>query len=245
MSLDRLQNIRVAMVETSHSGNIGACARALKTMGLSKLALVKPRCRLDEQAFAMASGAIEVLDHASRHASLADALAGSTLVIGASARSRSLEWPMLSPDEMAAKALAHQGSEVIILLGRESSGLTNDELAQCHFHVHIPANPDYSSLNVAAAAQILAWSCRRQALLELPVPEHKPAEPLASGEQLQGFFQHLEQMLVDIGFLDPNNPRYLMARLRRLFMRARPEENEINILRGVLTEAQKKAGGQR
>lgn len=235
--MEALTKIRIVMVETTLSANIGSAARAMKTMGLSELVLINPQCELDEQAFAIAAGAEEVVRHAKVFPTLAEGVAECTQVIGASARTRSLPWPMVEPDEMGELAVQTAGP-VAIVLGRESSGLTNDELAICTKHVHIPANPDYSSLNVAMAVQVLAWSCRRAALAGSLVQECD--EPLATNAQIEGFYQHLQQVLVDIGFLDPNNPRHLMIRLKRLFARTGLEQNEVNILRGMLAHMQKK-----
>ncbi len=249
--MQQLAHIRFVMVETTHSGNVGACARAMKTMGLTRLSLVNPLCQLDEQAYAMASGAIDILDNIERFDTLEQAIADCQLVVGASARSRSLPWPMLDPDAFGAEVMS-QGGQVAVLLGREASGLTNEELALCHYHVHIPANPEYSSLNVAAAAQLLAWACRRQALLnqsgvqaEASAGDLVPIDELASAKQLQSFFDHWQRQLVEIGFLDPNNPKHLVTRLRRFLMRAKPEANEINIMRGILTETDKTIKGRR
>lgn len=236
---ESLARIRFVLVETTHSGNIGAVARAMKTMGLSRLELVAPRQRPDAEALARASGADDLLERAGVHEDLTDALAGCRLVVGASARLRSIEWPLLEPPECAARLLAEAGEgEVALMLGRESSGLTNDELARCHFLVHIPTNPDFSSLNVAAAAQVLAYEIRRAArestgerLIETP-------RDLAPAEAMEGFYAHLTETLVRIGFSDPEQSRTLTRRLRRLFNRAQPDRVELNILRGILSAAQ-------
>lgn len=238
--MQALTKIRIVMVETTLAANIGSAARAMKTMGLVDLALVNPQCDIDAQTLAIASGGEEIVANAGRFPTLAEAVADCQQVIGASARARSLPWPMVGPDEMGELAVVTPGT-VAIVLGRESSGLTNDELAICTKHVHIPANPDYSSLNVAMAVQLLAWSCRRAALADESVPAHP--EPLATSEQIAGFHQHLQATLVDIGFLDPTNPRHLMSRLKRLFARTQLESNEVNILRGVLAHIQKRAKG--
>ncbi|WP_119394327.1 RNA methyltransferase [Salinibius halmophilus] len=235
--MEALTKIRIVMVETTLAANIGSAARAMKTMGLTDLVLINPQCEVDQQALAIAAGAEEVVKNAKVYSTLAQGVADCTQVIGASARTRSLPWPVVEPDEMGALAVSEPGA-VAIVLGRESSGLTNEELAICTKHVHIPANPDYSSLNVAMAVQVLAWSCRRAALAGV-VPE--PAdEPLATNGQVDGFYQHLEKVLVDIDYLDPNNPRNLMIRLKRLFARTQLEQSEVNILRGILAHIQKK-----
>lgn len=241
--MQQLAHIRFVMVETSHSGNLGACARALKTMGLSSLVLVNPQCQLDDQAYAMSSGATDVLDGARVVATIEEAIEDCQLVVGASARNRALPWPVVDPDAFAERAVGQAGA-VAVLLGREASGLTNDELALCHYHVHIPSNPEYSSLNVASAAQLLGWACRRQALQQQD-QETDAGEPLATSGQLESFFAHWQQQLISVGFLDASHPRHLMARLRRLMMRAQPEANEINILRGILTETDKTIRGRK
>lgn len=243
-SVINLDAIRVVMVHTSHSGNIGAAARAMKTMGLSKLTLVAPRDFPSEEASARSSGAQDVLDRAVVVDTLEDAILDCGLVVGASARSRSLPWPLVNPREMAELVAGHPpGSPVALLFGRERSGLTNEELAKCHYHVHIPSNPEYSSLNVAQAVQVLAYELRMRR--ELPsTDEHlrwgvEWDQPPARSEQLEALFRHWEQTLVEIDFLDPNNPRTLMSKLRRLILRAQPDEVEANILRGMLTQVEK------
>ena len=236
---ESLARIRFVLVETSHTGNIGAVARAMKTMGLSRMELVAPKQPPDAEALARASGADDLLERAATHATLSDALAGCRLVIGASARLRSIEWPLLEPPECAARLLAEATEgEVALVLGRESSGLTNDELARCHFLVHIPTNPDFSSLNIAAAAQVLAYEIRRAARGTSGEHLMEPPRELATTEDLEGFFAHLTTTLKDIGFSAPEQSRTLMKRLRRLFNRARLDRVEINILRGILSAAQ-------
>ncbi len=229
----------MVLVETTHTGNLGAAARAMKTMGLSRLALVNPRHRPDADALARASGADDLLERAGIHDDLPQALADCRLVIGTSARSRSVEWPVLDPAGAARLLLTEAAAgDVALVFGRESSGLTNDELARCQYLVHIPTNPAFSSLNVAAAVQVLAYEIRRNWLAsrgEAPAaPEHIPAP----AEQLEGFHNHLAQAIIDIGYADPAQCDRLLRRLRRLFNRARPETVEINILRGILSAAQ-------
>jgi len=245
-SLDNsaLANIRIVMVDTSHSGNIGAAARAMKTMGMSRLVLVTPKQFPSDEAIAMSSGATDVLEHAQVVDSLEQAVSDCGFVVGASARSRNLPWPLVNPREMAQQILAlPANTNVAVVLGRERSGLTNEELARCHCHVNIPANPDYSSLNVAAAVQVLCYELRMSA--QLATGEEKPLwgvewdQPLASSAQLEGLFEHWQKLLVDIDFLDPTNPRTLMSKVRRLFLRAQPDEVEANILRGMLSHIDK------
>jgi tRNA (cytidine32/uridine32-2'-O)-methyltransferase len=236
-----LDRIRFVMVETTHTGNIGATARAMKVMGLTRLSLVRPKGLPDAEAVARASGADDLLAAASVHDRLVDALAGCRLVVGSSARLRAIEWPTLEPPDCAAILLREAAAgDVALVLGRESSGLTNDELELCHYLAHIPTDPGFSSLNVAAAAQVFAYEIRR--FSRTGRAEEAPAEhrDIAPAEVLDGFHQHLARTLVDIGFADPGQSVKLGRRLRRLFNRARPDLTEINILRGILSAAQGK-----
>lgn len=239
-----LNDVRVVMVDTSHPGNIGAAARAMKTMGLADLCLVSPKNFPAREASDRATGAQDVLDQAKVVDTLDDAIADCGLVVGASARSRTLPWPMLNPRELADRVAEHPpGSKVAILFGRESSGLTNEELARCHYHVHIPSNPEFSSLNVASAVQVIVYELRmREVLAEAQTERAWGVEwdqPPANSQQLEGLFNHWQQTLVEIDFLDPTNPRTLMSKLRRLILRAQPDEIEANILRGMLTQIDK------
>ena len=244
-----LDQCKIVMVETSLAGNIGSAARALKTMGLKHLVLVNPKEVLTDDAYARSSGARDILDSAQVVDTLEQAVADCQVVMGASARSRHLPWPMVNPRQGAEKimALLNQDptgeAKVALVLGRESSGLTNDELAMCQLHVHIPSNPDYSSLNVAAAVQVLSYELRMAVLGQEAEYEfeRQREEPLANHQQLEGLFGHLQQTLVDIDYLDPNNPKLLMSRLRRLLVRSELDVTEINILRGILKQAQKQS----
>ncbi|WAH57752.1 tRNA (cytosine(32)/uridine(32)-2'-O)-methyltransferase TrmJ [Pseudomonas silvicola] len=249
-----LENIRVVLVNTSHPGNIGGAARAMKNMGLSRLVLVDPLDFPSHEANARASGADDVLANAQVVATLEEALVGTTVVLGTSARDRRIPWPLLDPRECGAKSIeeAAQGGEIALVFGREHAGLTNEELQRCHFHVHIPSNPDFSSLNLGAAVQVLAYEVRMAWLAaegqaskteKVEVASVKSAE-LATSDEMERFYDHLEQSLVDIGFLDPQSPRHLMARLRRLYGRSSVNRAEMNILRGILTETQKAARGE-
>lgn len=252
-----LERIRIVLIGTSHPGNIGAAARAMKTMGLSDLALVTPRCDArSSEAISRASGADELVAATGVHETLEAALGDATLVVGASARSRHLPWPMLSPRQLGERLpgeLADADTRVALVFGREDTGLTNAELQRCHHHVHIPTNAEFGSLNLAAAVQVLAYECR-QAWLATQAGDRDEADtpfgiawdnPPASHADLERFFEHLERVLIAIDFHDPDNPRQLMARLRRLYLRARPDRMEINILRGMLSAVQKRAGGER
>ena len=211
----------------------------MKNMGLATLCLVEPKQYPSAEATARASGADELLASAQCVATLDEAIADCALVIGASARSRTLPIAMLNPHSCA--ELVHQQPEVervAILFGRERSGLTNEELDRCHHLVQIPTDPDYPSLNIAAAVQVIAYELRIAAgAVEKP---DEPTVDYASMTQMEQFYTHLEHTLVELEFLDPENPRQLIRRLRRLFNRARPDQNEINILRGILTAANRK-----
>lgn len=234
-----LDRIRFVLVETTHTGNLGATARAMKTMGLSRLHLVRPKTPPDAEALARASGADDLLAKAAIHSSLSDAIADCRLVIGSSARLRAVEWPLVEPPECARRLLGDaRDGPVALVLGRERSGLTNEELAFCHFLVHIPTNPNFSSLNLGAAAQIFAYEIHQR--LREGQGETLPREnrDLATADALDGFHVHLSQTLVEIGFADPKQSGKLSRRLRRLFHRARPDWTEINILRGILSAAQ-------
>lgn len=226
--------MRIVLVGTTHPGNIGASARAMKTMGLEQLVLVAPQHYPSAEATARASGADDMLYRARIETSLAAALAECTLVMGASARRRGLSGPELTPRQAACELLQVAArAPVALVFGRESSGLSNDELDRCHHLVRIPANPDYSSLNLAAAVQVLAYELRLAALASQALTP-APVSPAPAAET-EHFYAHLQQVLLAIGFLNPANPRHLMRRLRRLFNRARPDQTEVNILRGILT----------
>lgn len=234
-----LANIRIVLVETSHPGNIGAVARAMKNMCLTDLRLVRPKVFPSAEATARASGADDLLTATRCHGDLPDALAGCRLVVGASARLRSVDWPQLDPHASAARVLQEAGSApVAMVFGRENSGLTNDELACCHYLVHIPANPDYSSLNLAMAVQTLAYELRMAQLRQDACYQPETLPELADPVLMDLFHQHLEQTMADLGFSDPRQSHKLMLRLRRLFARARPDRDELNILHGLLSACQ-------
>ena len=249
-----LQNIRVVLVNTSHPGNIGGAARAMKNMGLSRLVLVQPLDFPAADASARASGADDVLSNAIVVDSLKQALVGCSMAIGTSARERSIPWPLLDPRECASKTVerAAAGDEIALVFGREHAGLTNDELQRCHFHVHIPSNPDFSSLNLAAAVQVLSYEVRMAWLAAQGEAGGEQKQDgaasrnceLATLDEMELFYDHLEKTLVDIGFLDPEKPRHLMPRLRRLYGRSEVDRTEMSILRGILTETQKVARGE-
>lgn len=228
-----LQRVRIVLCQTSHPGNIGAAARAMKTMGLGDLRLVRPKTFPDAAAQAMASGADDVLAAAQVVTRLEDALAGAELVVGCTARARDLSHRMIDAREAAGLLATHaRRAPVALLFGTEMSGLSNEELEQCQLLVRIPANPHYSSLNLAAAVQILAYELRVASVLA-PQPGEAPY-PLARHDDLERFYRELESTLIGIGFLDPLMPKRLMTRLRRLFSRTRIEHEEFNILMGIL-----------
>ncbi len=236
-----LNNIRIILVNTSHTGNIGSAARAMKTMGLSSLYLVDPVQAPDGKSSALAAGAGDVLANAKTVSTLEEAVADCGLVIGTSARSRTHSWPMLEPRECGVKLIQEVSQyPVALVFGRENNGLTNEELQQGHFHVCIPANPEYSSLNLAAAVQTLCYETRMAFL------EQQRGEVAADGEtvyplndDLERFYVHLESTLKSTGFIVENHPGVVLTKLRRLFNRARPESQELNILRGILSSVDK------
>ena len=233
--------IRIVMVETSHPGNIGAAARAMKNMSLDRLYLVRPHHFPNGEATARASGAGDVLEAATVCDTLQQALAGCSMVVGASARSlRSLPWPQLDA-RATAELVAEQEpvTEVALVFGREHSGLTNEELGLCNYLLHIPTNTEFSSLNVASAVQVVSYELMMARSGEWQAPLSTNEDEVALAEEVEGLIKHLENTMVAVGFLDPANPGRLMQRMRRLFNRARIEKNEVNILRGVLSAVDK------
>ncbi len=228
-------NTRIVLVETSHAGNIGAAARAMKNMGLRDLALVKPKKFPHAEATARASGADDVLARATVCDSLAEALEPCSYAVAASARRRTISWPEYEPREAAGVLHEHnREGRTAIVFGPETSGLCNEDLALCQALVCIPSDPEFPSLNLAMAVQLLSYELR------LAQPEREPTlsqareVPLATHKELESFYGHLEKVLTESGFIDSRNPRHLMRRLRRLFARSLPDQNEINILRGIL-----------
>jgi len=239
----RLSHIRIVLINTSHPGNIGATARAMKVMGLANLHLVNPKTFPCHEATAMASGGDDLLQRAVVHDSLETALEGCGLVMGTSARLRSLPMPQMDLRSAATSVLAEpDGQDIAILFGQERAGLTNDEIQRCHQLVHVDTNPDFGSLNLAQAVQLMAYELR-MAVIGGAGAVQAPSDwvPVDAG-QMEMFYVHLEQTLLDIGFMNPEQPKRLMARMRRLFNRARPDQNEINILRGILAQSQYSAG---
>lgn len=251
-----LDRIRFVLVGTQHPGNIGSAARALKTMGLSRLVLVDPEKDPNAESFALAAGADDVLAAAVRCDTLAAAVADCRLVLGCTARSRRVALDERVPRDAAHRALARvgDGSEVAFVFGRERTGLTNDELQLCHLAVHIPANPEYGSLNLAAAVQVLAYEVRLawlegsnpEAPRQVAPPSRPPQEdeardPPVSHAELEGFYAQLAETLDAIDFHKGRSPESAMRKLRRLFNRADLDAREVRILRGILADAQRMA----
>lgn len=236
-------SLRIVLVGTQHPGNIGSAARAMKTMGLSRLMLVAPQRFPDREAYALAAGANDLLDVAEIHPSLASAVADCQLVLASTARHRTVPMPELTPREGAQRLLAAQATgEVALVFGRERTGLENDELQLCHAAITIPANPDYSSLNLAAAVQVLAYELRVARLAQAPTVQAAAVErddlPAAHGE-LESFFAHLGALLDDLDFHKGKAPDMVTQRLRRLFLRAQPDPRELRILRGIFSDTQR------
>ena len=237
-----LDNIRFVLVGTTHPGNIGAAARAMKTLGLSNLHLVSPKIYPSAEATARASGADDVLHRAVVHDSLESALAGCHHVFGMSARLRHLPVPVMNPRQ-AVQQLENSDDDthIAIVFGREHSGLSNDELDRCQYLVNIPANPDYSSLNLAAAVQVVAYELKMSFQPDIDAGRIGEQREAITSDDLSHLYDHFERSLTAIGFLDPDNPRYLMRRIRRLFNRADLDRNELQIMHGILRAAETKA----
>lgn len=248
-----LDPVRIVLMETTHPGNVGAVARAMKNMGLTQLYLVNPAHWPSEVAEKRAAGGLDVLSSAHVVSSLEQAIGDCVLVIGASARSRSLPWPVMNPrDSVAMAAKFIDQGPVAFVFGREDRGLTNEELQRCHYHVHIPANPEYSALNLAMAVQVVAYELRMAHIQGLEsetlhphmAPMRSPQDPgwdvaPATAAEVDGMLEHLEAVLVQIGFHSPEHPRQLMTRLRRLYQRTHLDKMEVNMLRGMYKAIQK------
>lgn len=233
--------IRIVLVNPSHPGNIGAAARAMKTMGFSDLVLVEPKRYPAAEAGILAAGADDILANAKVVATLNEAISDCTLVVGTSARNRSLPWPLVNPIQ-AAEIILREPGQVAILFGREDKGLKNEELQRCHYHLQIPANPEYSSLNIAAAVQVITYQLRMSyqnfQSTSTEVLSLGYDDKIADDSAMELFFQHLDETLHQLDFLTPKNPNRIMPRLRRLFHRAKPDMTEINIMRGILSKVQ-------
>ena len=237
-----LQNIRIVLVETSHSGNIGSAARAMKTMGLSNLYLVSPKS-VDEQSIALAAGADDVMRNAHIVDTFEQAIEDCSLVIGTSARLRHLQSTLIDPRKCAEKASAHQG-QVAIVFRRERVGLTSEELLKCDYHLNIPANPEYSSLNLAMAVQLVSYEMR-MAFLAKDKTENALSmieDIYPTAQEMEYFFAHTEQVYLSLGFIQNQG---VMQKLRRLYNRSSLEKNELNILRGMLSAIEKRLNLQK
>lgn len=239
-----LDNIRVVLIETSHSGNIGSAARAMKTMGLSQLYLVAPKQPIDEQAIALAAGAEDLLQQVTIVDNFEQGIQDCSLIIGTSARLRHLQSTLIEPRECGQKAINHADhSKVAIVFGRERVGLTNEELLKCHYHLTIPANPDYASLNLAMSVQLVCYELRMAWLHQQNNPTKCNVKPFSAiennyptAQEMECFYQHTEQLFTQLGFIKNQG---LMPKIRRLYQRAAIEKNELNILRGMLSAVEK------
>ena len=240
-TVERQSKIRMVLVNTTHPGNIGGAARAIKNMGLTELYLVQPREYPAPRAVWRAAGARDILTNVKIVESLDEAIVGCGLVVGTSARERRIPWPLINPRECGEKIWGEAARhDVALLFGREDRGLTNSELQKCHYHVHIPSNPDYSSLNLATAVQVLAYEVRMASLQDengvLPSMDEWD-QPLATADELELFHHHLAETMAMLNFYDPDNPKQLLTRMRRLFNRTRMDKMEVSMLRGLLTAA--------
>jgi tRNA (cytidine32/uridine32-2'-O)-methyltransferase len=240
---DLAARIRYVLVRTSHPGNIGSSARAMRTMGFSRMALVSPLRFPDREASALAAGADDVLESAGIHEGLVDALAGTSLALGLSARRRGVDLEEISPREAASRALAAaaRGEQVALVFGNERTGLENEELARCHAMVRIPSVDDFSSLNLSQAVQVMAYELRVASLGEVAPPLRADAELPADAAQMERFYEHLGQMLDDIDFHKGRAPTTIMLRLRKLFQRAQMDERELRVMHGIFADAQRMA----
>ena len=236
-----LNSVKVVLVGTTHPGNIGATARAMKNMGILHLALVEPKEFPSDVATFRSKAAKDILEKASVHTSLEEAISECELVVGTSARGRTIPWPVLNPREAAEEM--HKSSlngKVAIVFGREDRGLTNEELGLCNFHVHIPSDPEYSSLNLSQAVQILAYEIRLSYLQDRHVNKDYWDVELANNEQTERLINHMDELMQEVDFYDVENPRKLLVRVRRFFKRSKIDVMEANIFRGLFATIQKK-----
>ena len=235
----KLSSVRIVLIATSHPGNIGSTARAMKTMGFYSLYLVSPKSFPDYRAKEMAAGADDVLDQVTVVDTLEEALVGCQLIFATSARARELSLPGFMPSEFA-EYVSEQSdnTQIAVVFGREHAGLTNEELLKCHYHINIPSNPDYSSLNLAQAVQIISYELRVK-LLSPQTEVSLRRDEFASADEVEHFYEHLKAVFIEIEFLKETNPRRLMQRVRRLFNRVNLEKMEVSILRGMLSQVQK------
>ncbi|MFC3193850.1 RNA methyltransferase [Marinicella sediminis] len=240
--MNRLENIRFVLSNTSHAGNIGGSARAMKVMGLTKLHLINPTDHPSSEATARASGADDVLYHAGIHDDLDQAIAPCTLVMGTSARNRGMDIEVIELQQAAKMMVAAASSEqVALLFGQERFGLTNEEMQRCHYLVRMPANPEYASLNLAAAVQVAAYELRMNwlAVAQQVAEERSEEVPFATAAKMQGFYEHLFQVMHEVDFMQAENQASLAEKLRMMFNRLRIEKHEMDILRGFLSAVNK------
>ena len=235
--------VKFILVGTTHPGNIGAAARAMKNMGIKQLGLVAPKQFPDEKAFYRAKAATDILENAQVHETLIEAVSGFQLVIGTSARNRKIPWPIMSPREAAKEILSNHKSvnKIAVVFGREDRGLTNEELGLCNLHVHIPSSEEYSSLNLSQAIQIIAYEIRLKALsTEGKSKKQEWDVPLAENAEIERLIEHFDELMQEVEFYDIDNPRLLLTRVRRFFRRSKIDHIEANIFRGVFAAIQKK-----
>ena len=241
-----LEKVRGVLIRTSEPGNIGSAARAMKTMGLSKLVLVDPAEFPSAKATARASGADDLLASATVVGSLSEALSGCDLVMGTSARLRDLPWPLLDPRQAASKALDYcdEAEAIAIVFGSERSGMSNEEMDQCHFQIHIPANEAYSSLNLAASVQVLGYEMRMAELAAHGRDVEQREEVLARREEMENFYGHLFKVMQQVGYYRPDQPKLLRRRVKKLFNRPMMSHAEVQIMRGFLSMIEQSLPGQ-
>jgi tRNA (cytidine32/uridine32-2'-O)-methyltransferase len=242
VTINLLDKIRVVLIRTTESGNIGSAARAMKTMGLSRLVLVDPQEFPSAKATARASGADDLLANAQVVDNLQQALQGCDLVLGTSARLRDLPWPLLNPREAADKALQciDQEGDIAIVFGSERSGMSNEELDHCQFQIHIPANDQYSSLNLAASVQVIAYELRMAQLLTESQDVVQQEETLANRDEMERFYEHMFQVMQAVDYYRPEQPKLLRRRVKRLFNRPMMSHPEVQIMRGFLSMIERK-----
>lgn len=234
-----IDHIDIVMVGTTHPGNIGAAARAMHNMCFKNLVLVDPQCPVGDIAYARSSGAHDILDRRKTVNSLQEAISNCHLVVGLTARHRSLPWPEMNPQQISQEIISKgAGTRAALVFGREHSGLTNDELSLCNYMVSIPTNPDFSSLNVASAIQVMCYEIYKH-VSRGQLTSTEEGEPLATSHDIEGYMSHLQQVLVTTEFIDPDNPGLLMQRLRRLYQRIDLSKSEVKILRGILSSVEK------
>ena len=237
-------NITFILVETTHPGNIGAAARAMKNMGIKQMGLVTPKEFPHKKAFFRAKSATDVLEEAVVHKSLNEAVSESKLVIGTSARNRKVPWPLVSPREAAEEIVSFcqtSKDKIAVIFGREDRGLTNEELGLCNLHIHIPSSDEYPSLNLSQAIQIIAYEIRVKALShEGKLKKQEWDVPLAKNAEIEKLIEHFDELMQDVEFYETDNPRQLLIRIRRFFKRSKLDHMEANIFRGVFAAIQKK-----